>query len=249
MFNTTDVPVAERPQLPRFFEAEPPPPSWADEKTRDRDAAQAARNAGNAVMWHWLAAALDELDYGIVLLSDGVHVAHANYAAKVDLDESHPLQLVGKTLRARLAGDVVPLRDAIDQATVRGLRRLLTVGSEARQVALSIVPLSFPSSEHRAVLLVLGKSSVCESLSMEGFARVNGLTVAETRVLTALCSGASPAEIAGRVGVAISTVRTQIGSMRAKTGSASIRALVRQVAVLPPLKGVLRGMSRNAWED
>ncbi|MEO8311967.1 MAG: helix-turn-helix transcriptional regulator, partial [Caldimonas sp.] len=41
-------------------------------------------------------------------------------------------------------------------------------------------------------------------------------------------------------GVAISTVRSQIGSMRAKTGAESIRALVRQVAVLPPVKGVLR---------
>jgi hypothetical protein len=35
-------------------------------------------------------------------------------------------------------------------------------------------------------------------------------------------------------------VRSQIGSVRQKTGSSSIRALVRQVAVLPPVKGVLR---------
>jgi len=43
--------------------------------------------------------------------------------------------------------------------------------------------------------------------------------------------------------VAVSTVRTQIGSIRAKTGAASISELVRQVAVLPPLVGALRG----AW--
>ena len=42
-------------------------------------------------------------------------------------------------------------------------------------------------------------------------------------------------------GVALSTVRTQINSIRAKTGAASIRALVRQVAVLPPLVSALRG--------
>jgi len=36
-------------------------------------------------------------------------------------------------------------------------------------------------------------------------------------------------------------VRTQIGSIRAKTGAASIAELVRQVAVLPPLVGALRG--------
>jgi DNA-binding CsgD family transcriptional regulator len=67
-----------------------------------------------------------------------------------------------------------------------------------------------------------------------------GLTPAETRVLELLCAGVRPTEIAGRAGVAVSTVRTQIGSIRAKTGAASIRELVRQVAVLPPLVGALR---------
>jgi DNA-binding CsgD family transcriptional regulator len=41
--------------------------------------------------------------------------------------------------------------------------------------------------------------------------------------------------------VAVSTVRTQIGSIRAKAGAGSISELVRQVAVLPPLVGALRG--------
>jgi hypothetical protein len=41
--------------------------------------------------------------------------------------------------------------------------------------------------------------------------------------------------------VALSTVRTQIGSIRTKTGAGSIRDLVRQVALLPPLVGALRG--------
>jgi DNA-binding CsgD family transcriptional regulator len=50
-----------------------------------------------------------------------------------------------------------------------------------------------------------------------------------------------PTLIAQTQGVAVSTVRTQIGSIRAKTGAASISALVRQVAVLPPLVGALRG--------
>jgi DNA-binding CsgD family transcriptional regulator len=49
-----------------------------------------------------------------------------------------------------------------------------------------------------------------------------------------------PGEIASELGVAISTVRTQIGNLRLKTGAQSIRALVRQVAVLPPLMGALR---------
>ena len=46
--------------------------------------------------------------------------------------------------------------------------------------------------------------------------------------------------------VAVSTVRTQIGSIRIKTGASSIRELVRQVAVLPPLVGALRDSRRQA---
>ena len=75
---------------------------------------------------------------------------------------------------------------------------------------------------------------------MQGFARIHHMTPGETRVLTALCRGAPPADIAAEHGVAVCTVRSQIGSIRIKTGAPSIRALVRQVAVLPPLLGVLR---------
>ena len=82
---------------------------------------------------------------------------------------------------------------------------------------------------------------MCEALSVQGFARSHGLTAAETRVLVALCEGTPPGAVAAQVGVAISTVRTQIGNIRQKTGAESIRDLVRQVAVLPPLMGVLRG--------
>jgi DNA-binding CsgD family transcriptional regulator len=88
---------------------------------------------------------------------------------------------------------------------------------------------------------VLGKRSVCEQLSVQGYARAVSLTPAETRVLELLCNGVQPTAIAVQQGVAVSTVRTQIGSIRAKTGANSIRELVRQVAVLPPLVGALRG--------
>ena len=60
-------------------------------------------------------------------------------------------------------------------------------------------------------------------------------------MLELLCSGVRPTEVARQQGVAVSTVRTQIGSIRAKTGAGSISELVRQVAVLPPMVGALRG--------
>ena len=136
----------------------------------------------------------------------------------------------------------------MSDASLRGLRRLLTLGKDAERASLSVVPLEAADAGPRAVLVVLGKRSKCESLSVQGFARSYGLTAAETRVLVALCNGVPPAQAAVELGVAISTIRSQIGSRRQKTGAESIRALVRQVAILPPVKGALRhnGASR-AW--
>lgn len=88
---------------------------------------------------------------------------------------------------------------------------------------------------------MFSKRQVCEALSVEAFARGHGLTGAETQVLKALSDGTTPHEAAQMLGVRLSTVRTQIGSIRAKTGAPSIRALVQQVACLPPLVTALRG--------
>jgi DNA-binding CsgD family transcriptional regulator len=204
---------------------------------------------GGASVWHWLAAALDELDYGMVLLHDDMRIIHINDAARVELDELHPLQLVGAELRARLGRDITPLHEAVTSAALRGLRRLLTLGEDSHRVSVSVVPLEAADAGSRAVLVVIGKRAVCESLSIQGFARVHAMTGAETRVLVALCNGVPPALAAQQLGVAVSTVRSQIQSIRAKTGSESIRALVRQIAVLPPVKGTLRGngSGRAGW--
>ena len=202
------------------------------------------RRSAQARSRHWLSATLDEIDYGMLLLTDTTHAIHVNHAARAELDHAHPLQLLGHELRARRPQDVLPLADALDAAARRGLRKLLTLGDGAQRVSVSVVPLPSPGDAAAPVTLVmLGKHRVCEVLSAQGFASCHGLTPAEARVLSALCHGTPPTEIAVQLGVAISTVRTQIGNIRLKTGAPSIRALVQQVAVLPPLMGVLRGVA------
>ncbi len=188
---------------------------------------------------------LDEIDYGMLLVGVDAQVLYTNHAARHELDGEHPLQLIGRTLRTLRAQDVVPLQDALASAQ-RGLRRLVTLGAGATRVSVSVVPLPESAAERAQgqgplTLLVLGKRQVCEQLSVHGFARSLHLTPAETRVLELLCAGVRPTAIARQQNVAVSTVRTQIGSIRAKTGAGSISELVRQVAVLPPLVGALRG--------
>jgi DNA-binding CsgD family transcriptional regulator len=190
---------------------------------------------------NWFAMMLDEIDYGMLLVADDLHVVHANHAARAELDDEHPLQLLGSELRVRRPQDVAPLREAVGAARERGLRRLLALGADAQRLSVAVVPLpAAPGSAAAMTLLVLGKRQVCGHLSTHWFAREHGLTPAEARVLTGLCEGQPPTRIAEQQGVAISTVRAQIGAIRSKTGSASIPALVRQLAVLPPLLGALR---------
>ena len=188
-----------------------------------------------------LAAMLDEVDYGMMLFDGAGHLRLMNHAARRELDDSHPLRLAGGQLRARSRDDGARLQEAFDGALQRQVRQLLLIGEAETRISVAVVPLGPQALEGGpATMLLLGRRRVAENLSVQFFARSRRLTPAETRVLEALCAGVPPAEIAARQGVRISTVRTQIGGLRDKTGARSIRALVRMVAVLPPMVPALR---------
>lgn len=183
----------------------------------------------------WLSLMLDEIDYGMILLGEAAEVIHVNHAARAELDAGHPLQLLGRQLRARHPQDVTRLHEALASASQRSLRRLLSLGEGEHRVNIAVIPLA-----GQATLVVLGKRHLSERISVQCFARLHGLTPAETRVLESLCEGLDPREIAELNDVGLATVRTQIGSIRGKTGAENIRALTRQVAVLPPMVSTLR---------
>jgi DNA-binding CsgD family transcriptional regulator len=191
----------------------------------------------------WLGAALDEIDYGVLIVDADGRVAHLNRAARRDLDATHPIELVAGQLRARAGADRDALRLALQQAATQSLRKLLAIGGEAQPLCVSVVPLgqgpTLPQRGRSAVLVLLGKREMCGQLSVHGYARSLGLTPTEAKVLAELCNGAAAREVAQMLGVALSTVRTHINSIRAKTGAGSICSLVRQMAVLPPLMGAL----------
>jgi DNA-binding CsgD family transcriptional regulator len=188
---------------------------------------------------HMLAHALDafdELDYGIVIVDRLARVLNANHMARcLCAGRESVCQVQFDRLTARHSGDDHLLQHAVQSAASQGKRSLLTLGSEGRHESIAVVPLG----QGPAVLLVFGKRQMCETLSVDHYARVHGLTHAEGMVLAALCDGDKPLEIAQRFGVAVSTVRTQIASIRQKTQTASIRDLVRRIAVLPPIVSAL----------
>ena len=213
--------------------------------------------------WYWLKAALAEIDYGVLMIDEEGLVVHANPVARAQMCGDYPLQLTLDRLRARDPRDALVLHAAIEVAARRGLRKLISLHATADDViSLSVVPLAGdtdpgPSAigethPRRVVLVILGKQRLGSELAIESFARLNALSAGETRVLLALSAGLQPTELARRHGVAIATVRTQIGSIRAKTGASSIRSLLRQLTMLPPLQGILHresGSVPNAGSD
>ncbi len=175
----------------------------------------------------WLERVLDHIDYGIACVEGNGALLHCNRAAR----DAWPRVHAGKE----------PILSAIRAASTRGIRRLVDLNEAGRRFQVAVVPLSEPAATGGQVLLVLGKSSVCERLSSYWYGVANGLTAAEQGVLEEIAQGWSPRDIAQRHQVSLSTVRTQIASVREKTGAESIYALLREVAQLPPIRCAATG--------
>jgi DNA-binding CsgD family transcriptional regulator len=185
-------------------------------------------------------AVLDEMDYPVLLVDAGLELRFGNKAAFGTLQRGRPLRLARQALQAADAGDQAHLLRHADAAVRQRLRALVTLAAgSADETTVAVVPMRSAAGRD-AAMLILPKAAVCEDLTLDCWARDRSLTPVETRVLRALCEGQSPDGIAQNHGVALSTVRTQIGALRAKLGAKDLRALTRKVAMLPPLVGALR---------
>jgi DNA-binding CsgD family transcriptional regulator len=107
-------------------------------------------------------------------------------------------------------------------------------------LTVAVLPLKEQESGRPSkAALVFARASVCESLMLCFFARSHGLTHTEEQVLGILCQGYSAPEIASQLNVAVSTVRSHVRALCAKTRSSGVRELVKRVAVLPPVAPAL----------
>jgi DNA-binding CsgD family transcriptional regulator len=210
--------------------------------------------------------ALNQVDYGLVVLdADSAMLHFANgpgHAALADGPGStegsgRPRSGTGLCLVQGRVATVRPghheqLRSTLAR-TRAGLRGLLSLGADAQSSAVAVLPLphsrhdgdrvvnGVPHTEPQYALLVFAKQQLCDDSTVALFARERGLTGAEAQVLTQICKGLRPTQIATRHGVQISTVRTQLRSIRMKTHCQTIRELVQKVSVLPPMARHLSG--------
>jgi DNA-binding CsgD family transcriptional regulator len=196
------------------------------------------RPADGTALAHWLSQTLDHVGRGMLLLTEGAHVLHANRLARQALGPAHPLQIQDGRLRARAGRDAAALAEALEAAMRRGLRRLLTLGEPGQRVTVAVLPIDGEGGG--GALVSLPQPCRALDLAVQCYARQHGCTSAETVVLEALLAGQPPSAIARTKQVALSTVRTQIGQLRLKTGAHSIRDLLDRVGALPPMMAVVQ---------
>ena len=122
------------------------------------------------------------------------------------------------------------------QSAAKGRRLMLTLRDGEDSLQVAGVPLLQPfRGDQPSVLLILGRQSGTRNLAVTFYSRLHGLTPAEEFVLKGLCDGMDVHEIAVGKRVSECTVRTQLQSLRVKTGATSIRLLVQRIAALPPV--------------
>jgi DNA-binding CsgD family transcriptional regulator len=198
--------------------------------------------------------ALNQVDYGVVVVEVGTAaIQFANALGRDALaggatprgasQSDTGLCLAHGRLAARRQSDAAELRRTLERTRV-GVRGLLSLGAGAQSCAVAVVPLVAPPAEPEGntaptagshALLLFAKKQLCDDSTVALFARSSGLTSAEGQVLAHICRGLRPAQIANHHGVRISTVRSQLRSIRQKTCSQTIRDLVHKVSVLPPM--------------
>jgi DNA-binding CsgD family transcriptional regulator len=211
-------------------------------EARSWDAAGAANPLGATAQNALLMRVLDEIDYGLLLVAPDGSLRYGNQLGLREVLDSGALHLVQGRVQARSNADQTALHAALADAR-RGLRRLFSASHEGAPVNVAIVPVGDGDTGGEPLaLLVFGKRQANETLTVDFYARTHGLTSAELSVLKSMCAGLKPKEIARRQGVAISTVRSHICSIRIKTQTGSIRDLLGRVAVLPPITPAVKSL-------
>lgn len=184
--------------------------------------------------------ALDEVDYGVLIIDAQGTILHANHLARHELASGRMLMSYGNSLLGSNAEFTSQLQNAME-AAFRGQRRLVLLNKGERELSLAFTPLSHPlEADTPTVLVMLSRQSACDNLAVRMFARTIGLSPSEEAVLMGLCRGLEIPEIAAEHGVAPSTIRSQIKTLREKAGSPSIRRLLQRINSLPPVVPALR---------
>jgi DNA-binding CsgD family transcriptional regulator len=204
-----------------------------------------ARRADKAPGADILSQVADALAWPLFVLRHDGLLLHANRAAGSVLGAGTPLlRQADRRVVPSQPERVAAFAEALSAAAAEGARRVLHWRGAAGSFTATLAPLAGAAGSTHEDLGAAGLVPVLLALALPGsleadadaFAREHGLSPAETRVLQRLALGESSVQAAAALGLAAATVRSQTVSLRRKTGHASVAALQRTLAALPPLR-------------
>ncbi|QDP25558.1 helix-turn-helix transcriptional regulator [Bradyrhizobium cosmicum] len=186
-----------------------------------------------------LADVLDGLSTAICLLDADGRVVHANAACRELFVDGSLLSMVGDRIVARNTQTDKIFRSlfeiAADDGThVPGPRRIELVTSAAGQhYLLCASPLKRERLQQRdsaAAVLLVQRATMAPSLVPDAIATAFRLTPSELRVLMAIVEIGGVPDIAAKLGIAETTVKTHLGRLFEKTGAGRQADLVKIAA-------------------
>lgn len=208
----------------------------------------------------WSGSAIDRLPMGVALLDATGRIAGLNRAGQATVDARDGLRLVQGRLQAGQGGEARRLAHVLEAAVSAGGKGDSARWGEAADLRvsrpsgrapylLSVLPLSpegagpFDDADGgggggariRAVVYIVDPAAVAPGLGKR-LGALFGLTAVEAGLVADLLADLTPAEIGDRRGVAISTVRSQLRSVFAKTGTtrqSELMNLVNRCLMLP----------------
>lgn len=211
----------------------------------------------------WSGRAIDRLPMGVALLDAAGRVAGLNRAGQAMIDGWDGLRLVQGRLQAEQGGEARRLAHLLEAAVSSGGKGASARRGEAADLRvsrpsgrapylLSVLPLSpeaagpFDDADGggsgrgggariRAMVYIVDPAVVAPGLGRR-LGALFGLTAVEAGLVADLLADLTPAEVGERRGVAISTVRSQLRSVFAKTGTtrqSELMNLVNRCLMLP----------------
>ena len=190
-------------------------------------------HAGTRPSSETLAQVADALPWPLMVLRPEGLLLYANQAAHQALQRATPLRLTPQQRVVPLGGPSEFLH-ALQQAA-QGTPQVLRWHTAQGDATATLTPLA--GSDGEALVLLALNAEGSRHAELRAYAHAQGLTDAETRVLTHLARGESSGTVAAALGLSAATVRSQIVSLRRKTGHANVPDLIRTLAALPPLGG------------
>ncbi|WP_262048446.1 helix-turn-helix transcriptional regulator [Bradyrhizobium sp. Bra78] len=186
-----------------------------------------------------LADVLDGLSTAICLLDADGRVVHANAACRRLFADANLLAMVGDRIVARNTQADKIFRSLCeidsDVGTRSGARRQIELATsvDGQHYLLHACPLKRDRSLSRdiaATALFVQKASTMPSLAADAIAAAFRLTPSELRVLMAIIEIGGVPDIAAKLGIAETTVKTHLGRLFEKTGAGRQADLVKIAA-------------------